>query len=364
MWPRWPPQRRQWISVRSMPKVRSLVSPTAFSSGCQKLGQPVPLSNLVSEENSGRSQPAQAKMPLRCSFNSGLDPGRSVPCLRRMSYCCGVSCARHSASLFSISNFSAASAGVIRSQRNAARPNRLASEASRMRRSSMAGLRKRGFACRYDARGGKLHGFVRNVLTILGGLVPRTRRSTPSLRRGALQSRGRTKHGVRYDPGSAKQRYALHRARKRAALLRIPFAFARTTLLLPRRRGAGLAVRFREASLAHQFAGAGAFALARQRAGGGGRAAMPGVHRVADRAAGAAAGPDQFERRKQPPALVSQHDAARDQLPSHRGGVQALPAEAARDPESLPQLPDLRHAVHGLADRAAEGLGNLDLAEL
>ena len=37
--------------------------PTALSSGCQKLGQPVPLSNLVSDENSGRSQPAQAKVP-------------------------------------------------------------------------------------------------------------------------------------------------------------------------------------------------------------------------------------------------------------------------------------------------------------
>jgi len=42
---------------------------------------------LVSDENSGRSQPAQAKMPLRCSFKSGLEPGRSVPSLRRISYC-------------------------------------------------------------------------------------------------------------------------------------------------------------------------------------------------------------------------------------------------------------------------------------
>ena len=42
-----------------MNRLRSVVVPTALSSGCQKLGQPVPLSNLVSEENSGRSQPAQ-----------------------------------------------------------------------------------------------------------------------------------------------------------------------------------------------------------------------------------------------------------------------------------------------------------------
>ena len=31
------------------------------------LGQPVPLSNLVSDENSGSSQPVQAKVPLRFS---------------------------------------------------------------------------------------------------------------------------------------------------------------------------------------------------------------------------------------------------------------------------------------------------------
>jgi hypothetical protein len=46
---------------------RSVVGPTAFGSGRQKLGQPVPLSYLVSEENSGRSQPAQANVPLRFS---------------------------------------------------------------------------------------------------------------------------------------------------------------------------------------------------------------------------------------------------------------------------------------------------------
>src|SRR6201981_2725074 len=110
----------------------------ALSSGFQKLGQPVPLSNLVSEENSGRSQPAQAKVPLRCSFRSGLDQGRSVPCLRRISYCCGVSCARHSASVFSISNFSVACAGDVLKKRKLASPTRPATGASRTRRSIMA----------------------------------------------------------------------------------------------------------------------------------------------------------------------------------------------------------------------------------
>src|SRR3954447_14305864 len=93
-----------------MPKVRSLVSPTAFSSGCQKLGQPVPLSNLVSEENSGRSQPAQENVPLRFSWLSGLDPGYSVLCLRSTSNCCLLRIFRHSSSVFCTSKFSGVTA--------------------------------------------------------------------------------------------------------------------------------------------------------------------------------------------------------------------------------------------------------------
>ena len=41
--------------------------PTAFGSGAQKLGQPVPLSNFVVEENRSDPQPAQANTPLRSS---------------------------------------------------------------------------------------------------------------------------------------------------------------------------------------------------------------------------------------------------------------------------------------------------------
>src|SRR5215217_779256 len=173
----WPPQRRQWTSVRAIPKVVSLVSPMALSSGFQKLGQPVPLSYLVSEENSGRSQPAQAKTPLRFSFRSGLEPGRSVPCLRRISYCCGVSCARHSASVFSISNFSAASAGEARSQRKAARPNRLATDASRIRRSSIVvsvgSELPDGSLLGTGVRARKLHPLTPKFLTFLGGIRAR-----------------------------------------------------------------------------------------------------------------------------------------------------------------------------------------------
>ena len=43
-----------------MPWLRSSVMPTAFTSaGAQKLGQPLPLSNLVSETKSSLPQPAQ-----------------------------------------------------------------------------------------------------------------------------------------------------------------------------------------------------------------------------------------------------------------------------------------------------------------
>jgi len=70
--------------------------------------------------------------------------------------------------------------------------------------------------------------------------------------------------------------------------------------------------------------------------------------------------PDQFERREQPPAFVAPQDAARDQLAGHRRGIQPLAAEAADHPQALSQLADLRHAVHGLADSAAPGLGEFE----
>src|SRR5436190_1201641 len=100
-----------------MRKDLSTVVPIAFGNGCQKLGQPVPLSYFVSEENSGRPQPAHAKVPLRFSALRGLVPGRSVPCLRNTSYCAGVSSLRHSSSLFSTSNLVAGAASVVAPQR-------------------------------------------------------------------------------------------------------------------------------------------------------------------------------------------------------------------------------------------------------
>src|SRR6516225_12045006 len=75
--------------------------------GAKKLGQPVPLSNLVSERKSGRSQAAQANRPGRCSLSSALEYGRSVPRCRSTWNCSGVKTCFHSASVFDTSNFSA-----------------------------------------------------------------------------------------------------------------------------------------------------------------------------------------------------------------------------------------------------------------
>jgi len=68
--------------VRAIPYDGSVAVATAWSSGFQKLGQPVWLSNLVSDENSARSQPAHANVPWRCSAFSGLLYGGSVPALQ------------------------------------------------------------------------------------------------------------------------------------------------------------------------------------------------------------------------------------------------------------------------------------------
>ena len=72
--------------MRVMPHDLSVCSSTALSSGAQKLGQPVPLSNFVEDENRSELQPAQAKTPFRSSCRSGLVKGRSVPSLRRTAY--------------------------------------------------------------------------------------------------------------------------------------------------------------------------------------------------------------------------------------------------------------------------------------
>jgi hypothetical protein len=66
-WPWWPPQRAQWYSVRGTISLKSRRVPTWPGSTSKKLGQPVPLSNFVSERKSGRRQAAHRKLPGRFS---------------------------------------------------------------------------------------------------------------------------------------------------------------------------------------------------------------------------------------------------------------------------------------------------------
>ena len=103
-WPRWPPQRLQRTSTRSMPWPRSSTSSTAsVTIGSEKLGQPVPDSNLVDASNSGVPQPAQWYVPS--SWQSQYFPvkARSVPAWRSTWNCSGESSSRHSESAFSTS---------------------------------------------------------------------------------------------------------------------------------------------------------------------------------------------------------------------------------------------------------------------
>src|SRR4051794_17801575 len=82
------------------------VSTAAATAGSVKLGQPVPDSNLVSEENSAAPQPAQWYIPS--SFEWAYAPlnGGSVPFWRSTSYCAGVSRSRHSSSEIETSGLS------------------------------------------------------------------------------------------------------------------------------------------------------------------------------------------------------------------------------------------------------------------
>src|SRR6266480_1639655 len=72
------------------------------SSGSQKLGQPVPDSNLVSEANRPAPQAAHRYTPSECSSQYAPVKGRSVPFSRSTWYCSGVSSWRHCSSLFVI----------------------------------------------------------------------------------------------------------------------------------------------------------------------------------------------------------------------------------------------------------------------
>jgi len=66
--------------------------------GAQKLGQPVPDSNLVSELKSSLAHAAQTYVPFAWLFQVSPVKARSVPFSRRTWYCCGVRSFFHSSS--------------------------------------------------------------------------------------------------------------------------------------------------------------------------------------------------------------------------------------------------------------------------
>src|SRR4051812_20091604 len=272
-------------------------------------------------------------MPLRCSLSSGLEPGRSVPSLRRISYCCGVSWARHSASVFSISNFCAAfspaSAGDALSQRKAARPNRPATVVNRMRRSNIS------FSMRERLRP-EIRALTVDV-TLPGGVFLTSSRGAVLLRDWFHGFRHRLRQWGRPGPNPGRRT-------------------ART--------GPGGPVGFGQPRLAFPVLDPGTLAIAGKRACGGGTRPAPDSDQLPGNPPGRSPRPDQLERREQLPALVAPQDAAGDHLPGHGRGVHALAAEAACDPEAFAQLADLRHAMHGLAGGAAEHVGDLDIAEM
>src|SRR3982074_1218022 len=101
--PRCEPQFRQRTSVRRMKKLLSERSSTfSVLAGSQKLGHPVPDSNFVFELSRSVPHAAHVWVPSALVWTYLPVNGRSVPLPRRMSYCSGVSSARHSASVFEI----------------------------------------------------------------------------------------------------------------------------------------------------------------------------------------------------------------------------------------------------------------------
>ncbi len=123
-----------------------LLSSTASSIACQKLGHPVPLSNLVVEENRSRAHPAQVKMPASCSSSSGLLKGCSVPAVRSTLYCSGVRSCCHSASVWETSIISSEVSGVPAAVVSRGEPQPASAPSSRVPRSKLR--RDRAADCR------------------------------------------------------------------------------------------------------------------------------------------------------------------------------------------------------------------------
>ena len=101
--PRWPWHFLHSTSVFSIPWERSFFSSTfSVFAGLSKEGQPVPDSNLVSEENNSVPQPEQTYIPFFLLWTNFPVNGISVPFSLNTLYCSGVSFSLHSSSDFGI----------------------------------------------------------------------------------------------------------------------------------------------------------------------------------------------------------------------------------------------------------------------
>src|SRR5690606_8974528 len=97
-WPWCPPQRAQWYSVRGHNSTKSRFVSKTSGIVVKKLGQPVPLSNFISDVNNGSAQPAQMNSPGRFSSFNGLENAGSVSSSRSTSNRSSPSRLRHCSS--------------------------------------------------------------------------------------------------------------------------------------------------------------------------------------------------------------------------------------------------------------------------
>ncbi len=104
--PRCPPHTRHSTSVLLLPKLSSRsILRFSLDTGAQKLGQPVPESNFVSEENNSFPQPAQVYVPFFLCLTYFPVNGCSVPFSLSTLYSAGVRLFLHSSSGFFILGF-------------------------------------------------------------------------------------------------------------------------------------------------------------------------------------------------------------------------------------------------------------------
>src|SRR5438132_11602487 len=95
----------------------SSVRTLSYASGAEKLGQPVPESNFVSDVKSGLPHATQRYVPFSFVLSYSPVNGRSVPFSRVTWYCSGVSSRFHSSSVFRTFSMNASQGGAILSVR-------------------------------------------------------------------------------------------------------------------------------------------------------------------------------------------------------------------------------------------------------